>query len=189
MILKLFKIEWDCSSLYWHYLGLVLLLRSISLPVKGFYLFENVRMDIIHRSLTLLQRSGSRTFVFLQVGHVRYHPLASTPAFCHGIDHLPHGRSCPRLVRILVLHLSLGPFQSHVCGIMSFHRHHFPGIRRSKSHRQSSNALLTPLRRAPSQPRYLPESLCLTNRLYPEGFRMDPEIVHLPLRFRSAYRE
>ena len=150
MILKPFKIEWDCSSLYWHCLGLVLLLHSIYLPVKGFYLFENERMDIIHRSLTLLQRSVSRTFVFLQAGHVRYHPLASPPAFCHGIDHLSHGRSCPRLVRILVLYLSLDPFQSHFRGIMSFHRHHFPGIRRSKSHRQSSNALLAPLRRPPS---------------------------------------
>jgi hypothetical protein len=91
----------------------------------------------------------------LIVGHVRYYSIAGPAAYCNGNDNLSHGRSSLRVVRILVLHLSPRSFQSHLRGIMSFHWHHIPGIGSSKSHRQSSHAILPPLRRPPPQPRYL----------------------------------
>src|SRR5579859_7717624 len=88
------------------------------------------------------------------VGHVRYYPVASITAYCNGNDHLSHGWSSLRLVRIFLLHLGSRSFQSYIRGIMSIHWHHFPRIWSSKSDRQSRNAFLPPLCRPSPQPWY-----------------------------------
>jgi ABC-type multidrug transport system permease subunit len=56
MISKLFRIEWDCSSSYWHCLGSVLLHHSTFSPMNESYLYENVQTDITLPSLISPQR-------------------------------------------------------------------------------------------------------------------------------------
>src|SRR5271170_2150085 len=139
------RIEWDCSFSYWRCLGLAHSHHSTSLPVNESCSFENVQMDTTPQSPTSLQRYQPPN-IELTTGHLRYHPTSSFTTACNGCNYLPYGRPGFRMGRIRFLPARPRALQSHFGGIMSVHRHHFPGIRSRKSHRQSSNAILSALR-------------------------------------------
>jgi len=84
--------------------------------------------------------------------------------------------------RIQFLPPSPRPLQSHLCRIMSLHRHRLSRIWSRKSHRKSRHVIQSFIRRPSTQSWYPRSNTQVDLRLNSSRIRMDSEVIHLSLR-------